>query len=283
MNDDNERAQSLTERQRREVEYHSAHSKLVRKHLTTLSYDVVYSNKRRWWNAYWDLFTYLRRADIADKHVLVVGCGSGIDAMPLAKMGAHVCAFDLSPDMIAIAREISQTEALAIDLVEAPAEDMPYGDDRFDIVFVRDILHHVEIPETMREIARVSKPGSLLVVNEIYSHSITERIRRSALVERFVYPRMQRFIYGGKKPYITQDERKLNELDVRLVRSWCKKLEYCKYFNCIVTRLLPDRLDILNRLDRMMLVLMGPLARFVAGRIAFVGRIEKEYGQIARE
>ena len=49
-----------------------------------------------------------------EKNVLVVGCGFGDDALYLAKLGANVCAFDLSPDSLSIARALAEREGLMV-------------------------------------------------------------------------------------------------------------------------------------------------------------------------
>jgi ubiquinone/menaquinone biosynthesis C-methylase UbiE len=264
----------LTERQRREIEYHKDHARTVADKSQVVEYDVVTSHSRRWWNAFWDTWTYLMGLQLSGERVLVVGCGSGQDAMLFAKLGAKVSAFDLSPEMLAYGVRLAKQEGLNIEFAEMPAEKMTFPDGSFDIVYCRDILHHVDIPATMREISRVSKPNALIIVNEIYSHSITDIVRRSDLVERKLYPAMRKFVYKGEKPYITADERKMSEHDIALVTSRFSSLEKRKYFNWIVTRLIPDKFPILNKLDRVGLVLLGPLGRFLAGRIVLVGRLK---------
>jgi len=42
-------------------------------------------------------------------------------------------------------------------------------------------------------------------------------IRQSRLVRESIYPRMVRRIYGTEKPYITVDERKLDQRDLRQI------------------------------------------------------------------
>jgi ubiquinone/menaquinone biosynthesis C-methylase UbiE len=264
---------SLTDRQRRELEYHKAHAVSVKQETQTISYEPVTSPVRRWWNAYWDSWTFLTGLQLRGQKVLVVGCGAGSDALLFAKLGAIVSAFDLSPDMLAHGIRLAKQDGLSVAFAEMPAENMQYPAGTFDIVFCRDILHHVDIPATMKEIVRVAKPGALMFVNEIYSHSITNLIRRSRLVEKTLYPLMQRFIYKGQKPYITEDERKMTEMDVAQVKSHLGTLQYRKYFNFLVTRVVPDRFRNLNKLDRIALRLLGPLGYFCAGRIVFVGRL----------
>lgn len=192
----------LTDRQRRELEYHRAHAQEHKALLTEpFSWEVLDRPSRHWWNAYWQMYAYLIGVDLKGKRTLVVGCGFGDDALRLAKLGAEVYAFDLSPESLSIAKHRAEYEGLSISFEVMAAETLTYANDFFDCVLARDILHHVDIPRAMSEIRRVSKSGALIVINEIYSHSVTGVIRRSALIDKILYPRMQRFIYGPGKPY----------------------------------------------------------------------------------
>ena len=266
----------LTGRQKRELEYHREHAKSYQHLLDKpVSWDVLERPSRQWWNAYWQMYAYLVNCDLKGKRILIVGCGFGDDALRLAKLGAQVSAFDLSPDSLSLARTLANREGLSVSFEEMPAERLRYDDNLFDLVIARDILHHVDIPQTMSEIVRVSKPDALLVVNEIYSHSFTDRIRYSAVVRKILYPRMQRIIYGEGKPYITQDERKLSEVDMREIMKQLHACDLDKHFNFLVTRIVPDRLEFLAKMDRLLLIVLKPFARFLAGRVLFSARISK--------
>jgi ubiquinone/menaquinone biosynthesis C-methylase UbiE len=268
--------EALTDRQRRELEYHRDHAASVAGTLTALSFQIIESGQRRWWNAYWDIWNYLKRRGVKGSRVLVVGCGSGDDALYFARLGANVSAFDLSPDMLAIGKRLAVTHGLDVDFGEMPSEKLSYKDGTFDLIFARDILHHVDIPATMAELARVAKPGALFVADEIYSHSFTDRVRHSRFVEHFLYPRMQRFVYKGRKPYITADERKLNDRDIAMVRAYLAGIDLEKYFNAVVTRIIPEKIPLFSKLDRLLLMALGAWGgRFLAGRILLVGRMRK--------
>jgi len=266
----------LTDRQQRELDYHREHARLHKSALSApFSWEVLDRPGRRRWNAYWAMYEYLVSCDLKDKSVLVVGCGFGDDALRLAKLGARVSAFDLSPDSLEIARALAAREGLNVLFEEMPAERMSYGDNAFDYIVSRDILHHVDIPGTMREIVRVAKPGAIFVVNEIYSHSMTDRIRRSSLVEKILYPRMQRVIYGSGKPYITEDERKLSEADLAEILKPLEPRLFTRYFNFLVTRVIPDRFEQIAKLDRLLLRVLHPVGHLLAGRVLFSARIAK--------
>ena len=266
----------LTDRQQREIDYHREHAKEHQRIIASpFSWDVLQHPGRRWWNAYWQMYAYLISYDLKGKRVLVVGCGFGDDALRLAKLGADVYAFDLSPDSLQIARDLAAREGLQIAFDEMPAERMQYQDSTFDFIVARDILHHVDITPTMHEIVRVAKPDALFIINEIYSHSITDKIRHSSLVERILYPRMRRIIYGSEKPYITQDERKLSEHDLEKVTTLLQPLQLEEYFNFLVTRILPDRYEFLAKADRLLLRLLRPMASLLAGRVLLAARLSK--------
>ena len=266
----------LTERQKREVEYHRDRAKDHEIRLSKpFSWDVIDHPSRRWWNAYWRMYSYLIKLDLRGKKVLIVGCGFGDDALRVAKLGAEVYAIDISPESLLIARKMSRREGLDIVFEEMPAETLKYKSDYFDCVIARDILHHVNIPLVMGEIRRVSKVGAILLINEIYTHSFADRIRHSRPVEQWLYPAMQRFIYGPGKPYITEDERKLTEKDLFEIKRLVKVCDLVDYFNLFVTRIVPDRFEILSKIDRLLLISLKLFGRFLAGRILLAGHISK--------
>lgn len=262
----------LTERQRHELEYHREHAQ---KHASILtkpfSWGVLDNPGRRWWNAYWRMFHHLGCLSLTGKRVLVVGCGFGDDALRLSAMGARVTAFDISPESLEIARRLAARECLPVAYNEMAAERLSYPTGSFDVILARDILHHVDIPATMAELIRVAKPGATFVINEVYSHSWTERIRRAGWVQRFVYPLVQRSIYGKDQPYITEDERKLTEADVALITRNLT-VQRAEHFNFLVTRIVPDRYDWMLKADRLALRVMGRLARYLSGRVLLVAK-----------
>ncbi|MFM8331203.1 MAG: class I SAM-dependent methyltransferase, partial [Candidatus Methylumidiphilus sp.] len=123
----------LTDRQQRELDYHKEHAK---KHLHILDspfdWSVLDNPKQRWWNGYWKMYAHLTNYDLHGKRVLIVGCGFGDDALRIAKLGAIVSAFDLSPECIEIAKGLAQREGLDIDFQEMPCEVLRYPDASFD-------------------------------------------------------------------------------------------------------------------------------------------------------
>lgn len=266
----------LTDRQKREIEYHQEHAALHnQKQNNPVSLDVALSEQRRWWNAYWRIYDILRTYELQNLNILVPGCGFGDDAVRLSILGGNVFACDISPDVIQIAdNRCKQFEYKNIDFKVCPCEALPYEDSFFDVIFCCDILHHVDIAATVTEFKRVAKPNCKLIGDELYTHRILEVVRRNRFVDNIIYPAMTKYIYGPSKPYITEDEHKIDETEFRLVTNEMSSFKM-EYFNFMVGRLIPDRSRTLSKIDRTVIKAMGSIGSILAGRILFEGTIRK--------
>src|SRR3954465_15281027 len=71
-------------------------------------------------------------APLAGKTALDVGCGAGLLAEPLARMGAQGTGLDAAPENIAAARAHAAAMGLEVEYVAGGIEDMPGR--RFDLV-----------------------------------------------------------------------------------------------------------------------------------------------------
>jgi len=263
----------LSERQRREVEYHKDHARQYAEKFGSIDFAVVSLTERRWWNAYWEMYRQITRKDMHGRRALVVGCGFGHDAVLLATLGAQVSAFDLSAELLAIGRDLAARYELNVDFQQMPAERLSYQDGEFDFVLIVDILHHCDVPKTLSELARVSKPGTTWVIDEIYTHSVLQRLRESTVIVRFVYPFVSRLLYGGK-PYITEDERKLDERDVAEIRHWIRA-DRIDYYEAIIKRFVPAGGRTLSKVDRLLLMGLRPIAPLLGGRFVMSGVLER--------
>jgi glycosyltransferase involved in cell wall biosynthesis/SAM-dependent methyltransferase len=90
--------------------------------------------------------------------VLVICCGSGMEAEMVARTGRRVVALDISPEAVARARERMARFGFRLDLLVGDAENLPFADSSFDFVFVHDGLHHLSDPyRGVREMLRVAR------------------------------------------------------------------------------------------------------------------------------
>jgi len=99
---------------------------------------------------------------------LDVGCGGGLVAEPLARMGAEVTAIDPSERNIAIAKGHAEGQELAIDYRAKRVEDLAAEGRTFDIVACLEVIEHVPDPEKfVKECAALVKPGGLAVFSTL--------------------------------------------------------------------------------------------------------------------
>lgn len=122
-------------------------------------------------DAYLDHETWIRPAIerlgcVADLPVLDYGCGHGMASVVLARRGARVTAFDLSPGYLIEARRRAQANDATIDFVQGDAERLPFADASFSRVWGNAILHHLDPRIASRELHRVLKPGGVAIFCE---------------------------------------------------------------------------------------------------------------------
>ena len=95
--------------------------------------------------------------------VLDVAAGSGNVALRAAAAGAAVVASDLTPENFAAGRRAAQRAGLAIDWVQADAEDLPFADAEFD--GVTSSVGAMWAPDhqlVADELVRVCRPGGTI-------------------------------------------------------------------------------------------------------------------------
>ncbi len=97
--------------------------------------------------------------------VLDVGCGAGQTALPMARQGYKVTGLDLASNLIETAKKRAQVEGLAIQFDEGDAEQLPYEDASFDVVF--SLIGAMFAPQPQKvadEMARVCRPGGRIIM-----------------------------------------------------------------------------------------------------------------------
>ncbi len=95
--------------------------------------------------------------------VLDVACGTGNASIPAAQTGASVTASDLTPELFEAGRARAKEEGVELEWVEADAENLPFDDGSFDIVFssigAMFAPHHQAVAD---ELIRVCRPGGTI-------------------------------------------------------------------------------------------------------------------------
>ncbi len=97
------------------------------------------------------------------KRALDVGCGAGLLAEPLCRMGATVTAVDAAPELIAAARLHAAGQELPIDYRATGVEEV---EGTFDLVTAMEVIEHVADAQAfIGALARRLAPGGLLILS----------------------------------------------------------------------------------------------------------------------
>ena len=106
-----------------------------------------------------------RLDSLAGLRMLDIGCGAGILAEPLARLGASVVGADPSDSNIAVARAHAVQSGLAIDYRNTSAEALAAAGESFDVVLAMEVVEHVaDVALFVDFAAEMVKPGGLLFV-----------------------------------------------------------------------------------------------------------------------
>lgn len=110
---------------------------------------------------YWRCRTRERLQLKPGEKVLDLAAGTAVSTVELAKSGAWVVACDFSQGMLAVGKDRD------VPKVVGDAMYLPFADNTFDAVTISYGLRNVHDFEAgLREMARVTKPGGRLAVNE---------------------------------------------------------------------------------------------------------------------
>lgn len=117
---------------------------------------------RDWIDQHWALDEHSRRP-LAGKTALDVGCGAGLLAEPLARLGAKVTAIDPTPELISVARDHAAGQGLDIDYRVSAVEDL---DGTFDLITSMEVIEHTVDPQQfLNDLAKRLAPNGLLMMS----------------------------------------------------------------------------------------------------------------------
>ena len=168
---------SLTERKRRELEFHDRDRD--RKQLQNLDQDTFerfYGNKK-----YYDATQHSKdyvdewiRTNARGKVFLDYACGNGANAIKAAQAGAALAiGLDISPVSVENARADARAAGVAANTfcVQADAENTKLPENSIDAVICSGMLHHLDLSYACPELRRILAPGGVLLAVEALDYN----------------------------------------------------------------------------------------------------------------
>jgi len=129
---------------------------------------------------------------LAGLAVLDIGCGGGLLAEPVARLGAEVTAIDGSAEAIKAAAAHAKTGHLAIDYQHCSAESLAATGRKYDLVYASEVIEHVADPDSfVQAIATLLKPSGAVVITTI------NRTLAAAALAKFAAEYILRIVPAG--------------------------------------------------------------------------------------
>ena len=134
---------------------------------------------------------------------LDLGAGRGISAFALAKDGWTTVALEPDPSDVVGAgaiRTLAAEGGVQIEVVETWGEALPFESGSFDLVHVRQALHHArDLNQLCREIGRVLKPGGMMIATR--EHVISHHQD----LDEFLKAHPLHALYGGENAFLLEE------------------------------------------------------------------------------
>jgi SAM-dependent methyltransferase len=152
--------------------------------------------------------------DLKGRRVLDLGSGLGEASVYFALKGARVTACDLSAGMLKVVERVAAHHGTSVTTHQAAAEGSGLPDASFDVVYAGNLLHHVDVAQTLDEVRRVLVPGGVFVSWDPLAHNpVIDVYRRMAGAMR------------------TVDEHPLRMQELELFRARFAQVDYrCFWF-----------------------------------------------------
>lgn len=154
--------------------------------------------------------------------VLDVGCGGGRTVAKLAAIAPQgkVYGVDYSAESVAMARKVNRRaiETGRVEIREGPVSQLPFSDGMFDVVTaVETHFWWPDLPNDMREVFRVVKPGgTVVVIAEIYKGADTAA---SKLAEKYISPSGMKFLSADEHRELLR-QAAFADVEIFTQKSW---------------------------------------------------------------
>jgi len=161
------------------------------------------------------------------KSLLDIGSGNGMSAVAFSLKGFYVTAVEPDPSetvgygAMAILKKQFQLENL--NLISSFGEKLPLDENSFDIVYIRQAMHHAaDLKLFVKEAARVLKPGGLLLTirdHIIYGSKDKEIFLKTHPLQNF---------YGGENAFTAEEyQSAISEAGLQLKKR-------IKYYDSVI-------------------------------------------------
>lgn len=231
------------------------------------------------WNPYWHVWNFVREQRSEDaQRLLVIGCGTGADALRYAHLGYDVEGVDVSAKAV----DASRSAAAEYNLQERarftlqPAEELSFADGTFDMVVGVNVLHHLDVSAAIPEVRRVLKQDGTAIFKEPLATPGRDRILHNPPFSWIIRPGTKSVVkgltYGD-----SAGERNLGERDFAVMRENFSDVSILRWRVVACLSVLVANRPLLERMDWMLFKAL-PFLRRCGDQAVLIGTHPKADG-----
>ena len=146
--------------------------------------------------------------NVKGQKILDLGCGAGEASVYFSKNGAIVTGIDNSAEMLNVLRSVGKKYNVTVQTKKCNSDNIDSDDEVFDIVYAANLLHHVNIESTLREVHRVLKKGGIFTCWDPLLYNPVIKIYRKLA-----------------KDVRTEEEHPITKNDIKLFNKYFQKVE----------------------------------------------------------
>lgn len=155
-----------------------------------------------------NIFILEKLGNLDGKLLLELGTGQGEGVTYFSIKGAKTIASDLSSGMVKLAKKVGRYHGVAFEGVVCDANCLPFKSSSFDVVYGANILHHINLETSLKEVFRILKPeGKAAFWEPLAYNPVINKYRKMATQVR------------------TDDEHPLSRADVNLMNEYFSKMQ----------------------------------------------------------
>jgi len=218
-----------------------------------------------------------------DKKILDIGSGNGISSVAFALLGYHVTAVEPDKSDTVGSRAIEKLrehyKLNNLSVHESFGENLPFENEMFDIVYIRQAMHHAaDLDKFIAEASRVLKRGGFLLT--VRDHVIYDEKDKQWFLES--HP-LHKF-YGGENAFTEKQYSGAMEMAGLQVK------EMFRYYESVINYFPMGKVDYHNKMNESKLQReqglrkkMGMFSSNALMRKIYKGYIEWRYGKLFDE
>lgn len=149
---------------------------------------------------------------VTGKLALDLACGTGNEALELARRGARVTGYDGAPRLLQVAGERAAAEGLELERVQGDLAELPFDDDSFEIVTsVFGLIFTGSPQDSAAEIGRVLRPQGRIAFTSWVEEGLFQYMQdmaKAAVASHFGQAPPE----GADAPFAWGDEAAVREL-----------------------------------------------------------------------